>query len=226
MDITAAVEDIRRRIGTACRSVGRDADEITLLAATKTRSAEEIRTAVSAGVDALGENRADELDRKYPLGAYEGLPLHFIGALQTNKAKLLVGRVDLIHSVDSEHLLKTLSRLALERGVRQDVLVGVNIASEAAKSGVAPDRVEAFCDLACRTEGLRLRGLTAIPPALEPPERHFELAADLFSRIKSNSPDGFDTLSIGMSNDFETAIAYGSTVVRIGRAIFGERIYR
>lgn len=226
MNVAEAVAGIRRRMALACALCGRAESSVALLAATKTRGYAEIRAAAAAGVDAAGENRVGELLEKYPLGAYDGLPLHFIGTLQTNKAKYIVGKADLIHSLDSERLIALVSRLALGAGIRQDALIEVNIAGEASKSGAAVEDIPALAAAAAGADGINLRGITAIPPAGADPEPYFERAAELFQRVKKDMPEGFDTLSMGMTADFEKAIAFGSTIVRIGSGIFGERLYR
>ncbi len=218
-----SVAKIRAEIAEAARKCGRKPEEITLLAATKTRTAEEIRAVIRLGVTAVGENRAQELVEKLPQGAYDGASLHFIGKLQTNKAKYLVGRVDLIQSVDSERLCQTISKLAVDRGITQDILIEVNIGRETGKAGVLPEDVFALCEKAGQMPGVRLRGLMAIPPADEEPKPYFFEMRRLFERLAKDYGPQFSVLSMGMSGDFAEAIAEGSTLVRIGTALFGPR---
>lgn len=219
------ITEIRGRIEIAAAKSGRKSGDITLLAATKTRTAAEVRTAVEAGIDAAGENRVQELIEKYDDGAYRGVPLHFIGSLQTNKAKYLVGKVCLIHSVNSEKLGMTLAKLSERLNIATDILIEVNIGKEENKSGIMPEEAAALCEKLGNCGGIRPRGLMAIPPVSGPEEarRYFSAMRELFLKLKANAPDGFDILSMGMSEDYETAVEEGATIVRIGRGIFGER---
>lgn len=228
MDIAQRVKDIREQIARAALAAGRKPEEILLCAATKTNPPELIRQAIAAGVDACGENRVQELVQKQPQGAYTGAPVHFIGHLQSNKAKQVVGKVDLIQSVDSPELLELIDRLARAQGIRQDILLEVKLAQEESKSGFSP---QAAALAAARMEdypGLRLRGLMAIPPAArEPGENrpYFAELHQLFVDIKGKSyhNETIDCLSMGMSGDFCDAILEGSTMIRLGTAIFGPR---
>lgn len=223
--IKANTAEIRSRLVHAAKQCGRSPDEITLLAATKTRTPDEIRAVIDAGIDACGENRAQELLDKLPSGAYAGRPLHFIGSFQSNKAHLLFGKVDMIESLNSLKAARILSRLGTENGKSTDVLVEVNIGMEEGKAGILPKDVPAFCSEVAALSGLRLRGLMAIPPAGEDGTPYFAAMKSLFDGLKKDLPAGFDTLSMGMSGDFEKAIAEGATVVRVGTAIFGARDY-
>ena len=223
--IKANTAEIRSRLVCAAKQGGRSPDEITLLAATKTRSPEEIRAVIESGIDACGENRAQELLEKLPSGAYAGKPLHFIGSFQSNKAHLLFGKVDMIESLNSAKAAKILSRLGCEEGKSTDVLVEVNIGMEEGKAGILPADAAAFCQEVAALPGMRLRGLMAIPPAGTDGTPYFAAMKELFENLKKDLPGCFNTLSMGMSRDFEKAIAEGATVVRVGTALFGERDY-
>ena len=216
---------IRQRLAAAAKRSGRAPEEITLLAATKTRTPEEIRAVIEAGIDACGENRAQELILKLPSGAYAGKPLHFIGSFQSNKAHLLYGKVDMIESLNSAKAARILSRLGTENGKPTDVLCEINIGLEEGKAGVLPENAEKFCEEIALLPALSLRGLMAIPPAGEDGTPYFAAMRELFEKLSKNRPKDFDTLSMGMSRDFETAVANGATLVRVGTALFGERDY-
>jgi len=224
------VARIRAELAEAAIKAGRDPKDILLLAATKMNDRDAIRHAIAAGVDVCGENRVQELLDKLPQGAYDGAPVHFIGHLQKNKAKFLVGQVDLIQSVDSVELMKLIDRLASERGVTQQILLEVNIGGEAAKSGFTPAAAAEACAMAADFPHLRVRGLMTIPPIAETPaenSRFFAEMQQLFVDIQAKKYDNasMEILSMGMSGDFAEAIRFGSTMVRVGTAIFGERHY-
>ena len=230
MSIAENVAAIRARMEAAAVAAGRDPREIRLLAATKMNDTAHIREAIAAGVDACGENRVQELTEKQPQGAYEGRPLHFIGHLQTNKVNKVVGRVDLIESVDRMELLEAVNRTALRLGIRQPILFEVNIAAEPQKGGFTPEQV---LDLAGKMDaypGVALRGLMAIPPISTGKGsncKYFQKMSNLFVDIAEKKYDNVSMvcLSMGMSDDFEDAIAEGSTMIRVGTAIFGARHY-
>ena len=230
MSITENVAAIRSRIEAAAVESGRSGAEITLVAATKMNDAARVREAVAAGVDVCGENRVQELLEKHEQHAYDGAPLHFIGHLQTNKVKYLVGRVDLIQSVDSEALLREIEKRAAKLDLTQDVLIEVNIGGEAAKSGVAPENLDALLSFAQTCPHVRVCGLMAIPPiSAEKGGNHAyfcrmrELFVDI-GRKKYNNVN-MQFLSMGMSDDFEDAIRCGANMVRVGSSIFGARNY-
>jgi pyridoxal phosphate enzyme (YggS family) len=221
---------VRAEIAEAAISVGRDPGGITLVAAAKQNTAERVREAVLAGVDAVGENRVQELTEKKSRGAYGAAPLHFIGHLQTNKVGAVVGQCSLIESADSQRLLEAISRRALALGIRQDVLLEVNIGAENSKSGVLPGELEPLLEFAAVLPGLRVAGLMAIPPFFSQngSSRHFfDKMYRLFIDIGEKKYDNVDMLflSMGMSSSFIDAIRSGSNMVRVGTAIFGERIY-
>lgn len=226
MGIAENVMRVRERIDRAAN--GR---QVLLVAASKMNDAERVRQAVAAGVDACGENRVQELVEKRAAGAYAGAPLHFIGHLQRNKIKYLVGQgVDLIESVDSAELLHDIDARASKLGVTQDVLIEVNIAGELSKSGVEPEKLEELLNYAAGLSALRVRGLMSIPPISETPganRPYFAKMRELFVDIGRKKYDNtsMDLLSMGMSGDFEDAIAEGANMVRVGSAIFGARDY-
>ena len=230
MSIGDNVRAVRENIARAAEKAGRDPSEILLVAATKMNGAERVREAVAAGVDACGENRVQELVEKNALGAYAGAPLHFIGHLQKNKVNKLVGVCDLIQSVDSPELIAAIGRRAVLLGVTQNILLEVNIAGEAQKSGVAPEGIWQLLDLAAETAGISVQGLMTVPPSWEKTEeirgffdRMYRLYVDIRAKKRDNVTMRF--LSMGMSADYVEAIAAGANMVRVGSAIFGERDY-
>mgnify|MGYP001150245509 FL=1 len=221
---------VRERIARAAERAGRRPEDILLVGASKMNDAAACREAVAAGIDALGENRVQEMTAKLAEHAYDGAPLHFIGHLQRNKVRQVVGTVSLIPPAGSLELLEEIDRQAKKRGLVQDVLLEVNIGREASKSGFD---AAALFDAAARArefEAVRVLGLMAIPPAAEEPHgnfRYFEKVCRLSVDIAENLYDnGFEYLSMGMSDDFEDAIAAGANMVRVGSAIFGHRPYQ
>lgn len=230
MSIAENVAAIRDRIAAAALAAGRRPDEILLVAASKMNSADRVAEAIRAGVPACGENRVQELVEKNAQGAYHGAQLHFIGSLQKNKINKLVGVCDLIQSVDSLELLALIDRRAAALGIRQAVLLEVNIGGEAAKSGLAPEALPAFLEKASALSALDIRGLMAIPPISHVPggnRAYFARMRQLFvdNSVKKYDNVSMDFLSMGMSGDFEEAIAEGSNMVRVGSALFGVRTY-
>ena len=215
-------------VAEAAIRAGRDPAGVQLLAATKTNDAEHVRAAIAAGIRLCGENRVQELTDKLAQNAYEGAEVHFIGHLQRNKARQVVGRVGMIHSVASQELAGILDRLAAERGIVQDILLEVNIGDEASKSGLSlPETLELAAKMP-ELPNLRLRGLMAIPPVSESNgsnrrffAKMYALAVDISGKKYDNVI--MDCLSMGMSRDFADAIAEGATMVRLGSAIFGPR---
>lgn len=201
-----------------------------LLAATKTVPAELINFAADCGVKLIGENRVNELLEKYDDIDKSRLRIHFIGALQTNKVKYIIDKVEMIHSVDRLSLAAEIDRRAGQHGIKMDVLAEVNIALEPTKSGVAPDEAEDFCRKLAEFPNLRLRGLMCIPPKCENQSeniKYFCKMRKIFVDISGKKIDNssMDVLSLGMSDDYLTAVENGSTMVRIGSAIFGKRTY-
>jgi len=224
------VAAVRERMAKAAREAGREPGEILLCAATKMNDAAAVKEAVAAGVDCCGENRVQELTEKLPQGAYAGRPVHFIGHLQTNKVKNVVGSVDLIESVDRAELLACIQKEAAKKGLVQDVLLEVNIGAEESKSGYTSDEARETAAKMAEFPNVRLRGLMAIPPVSEFPgenRRYFAQMKKLLVDINAKKYDNvsMECLSMGMSEDFEDAIREGSTMVRVGTAIFGPRHY-
>ncbi len=199
-----------------------------LIAVTKTRTPEEINCAIACGVRHIGENRVQELLEKYDLIEKEGVTIHLIGRLQTNKVKYIIDKVDLIHSVDSVKLAAEISKRAEKIGKVQNVLVEVNIGGEASKGGIDPAELVSFLDEISVYGGIRICGLMCIPPiALEKHQNreYFLKMRQLFVDIRDKKLDNvnMDILSMGMSNDYEDAIEAHSTYIRVGRGIFGAR---
>ena len=230
MSIAENVKHIRSLINEAAAGAGRDGKDILLVAATKMNDAGRVQEAIKAGVDICGENRVQEMLEKNALGAYEGAPLHFIGHLQKNKVKHVVGLAKLIHGVDSLELLAVIDRAAASKGIVQDVLLEVNIAREESKTGFLPELLPAFLETAAALGSIRVRGLMAIPPIQKKVgenRQYFAQMRQLFIDIGEKKYDNvsMDFLSMGMSNDFEDAILEGANVVRVGTAIFGARYY-
>ncbi len=229
MSLQQNIAAVRAAIDEAARRAGRDPKEVTLVAATKVQTSDTIRQAIAAGITVCGENRVQEFNAHWADGAYEGAEVHFIGHLQKNKVKYLVGKVSLIESVDSEELMRAIDQRARKVGVVQDILIEVNIGGEASKSGVPPQEAEKLAKLAMQLPGVGLRGLMAIPPVAELSggnSRYFAEMHQLFVDIRAKTYDNkssMDCLSMGMSGDFADAIANGSTQVRIGTALFGQR---
>ncbi|MDD3164821.1 MAG: YggS family pyridoxal phosphate-dependent enzyme [Oscillospiraceae bacterium] len=228
--IAENVKRIKQQMADAAIRAGRDPAEIQLCAATKMNDADAVRAAIAAGVDCCGENRVQELTQKHALGAYVGRPLHFIGHLQKNKARQVVGVADCIQSVDNLALLELIAQLAAARGIRQDILLEVNIASEQSKSGFSAAAAKDAAAAMTAYPALFLRGFMAIPPVSENSGdnlRYFEEMHALYVDMRAKKYDNtrIDCLSMGMSGDFADAIAAGSTMVRVGTAIFGARNY-
>ena len=230
MSITENVARIRKEMESAATKAGRDPKTVLLCAATKMNDAQAVREAIAAGVDCCGENRVQELTQKLAQNAYAGVPVHFIGHLQTNKVKQVVGKVALIHSVDSLRLLQAISKEAEKQGICQDVLLEINIGSEESKSGFTPEALEEALSVAATLPGIFVRGLMAIPPICQNPgdndkffQKMYQLSVDITTKKYDNVCSTI--LSMGMSADYREAIGYGSTMVRIGTDIFGARNY-
>jgi pyridoxal phosphate enzyme (YggS family) len=222
--IAQRYESVLRRVADAADMAGRDPRAVTVVAVTKTVGVPEVRQAIAAGMTEFGENRVQEFTGKQAL--FPELRWHFIGTLQTNKVKDVVGRAALIHSVDSMHLLRAVDRHALEMGVVQDVLLQVNVSGELSKHGMTEEEAEEAVREACELPGVRVRGVMTMAPLVraEATRAVFRETADLLGRLQSMHCDGVDLteLSMGMTNDFHVAIEEGATIVRIGRAIFGK----
>ena len=229
-EMREAVEAIREKMAAAAREAGRDPAEVQLCAACKTRTADTVAASAALAIDVFGENHVQELCANYDAGAYCGKPSHFIGHLQTNKIKKVLGRASLIQSVDSEHLLAAIEKEAAKAGIVQDVLLEVNIGGEAAKSGVDPAALPQLLETAAGCAHIRVRGLMAIPPVAETSDgnhAYFAKMHELFVDIGRKKYDNvsMDFLSMGMSGDFEDAISAGANMVRVGSSIFGARNY-
>ncbi|MDY5333617.1 MAG: YggS family pyridoxal phosphate-dependent enzyme [Vescimonas sp.] len=220
---------IRAQIDAAARETGRTGADITLVGASKMNDAATCQEAIAAGIDALGENRVQEMTAKLAEDAYRGVPLHFIGHLQRNKVKQVVGKAALIQSIGSAELLAEVDRQAEKLGIVQDILLEVNIGGEEAKSGFAPGAVEQAAAQAKTLAHVRVRGLMTIPPADATREEnmaYFEKVRALYVDISRKMYDnGLEYLSMGMSGDFADAIRAGANMVRVGSAIFGARDY-
>ena len=228
--ISENVAAVKLEIERTAESCGRSGKDIVLVAATKMNDAARVREAISAGVDACGENRVQELLEKYEQGAYDGAPLHFIGTLQTNKVKYIVGKVSLIQSVNSLKLAKEISKCAEKLGIVQDILIEINIGGEESKSGA--DEKDAFelVENISKLPSVRVRGLMTIPPIShdeETQKRFFLKMKQLFIDIGAKKYDNIsmEFLSMGMSGDYRKAIECGANMVRVGTGIFGARHY-
>lgn len=229
MSLEENIARVKANMARAALEAGRDPAEITLVAATKVQTSDTIRAAIAAGITICGENRVQELTGHLDDYAYDGAKVHFIGHLQTNKVRFVVGRVDLIESVDSPRLLEAIERQAEKLNLVQDVLLEVNIGREESKGGCLPEDLPALARQAMDLPHVRLRGLMAIPPVAAQPgdNRRFfaatrQLYVDIRRQIGDNDTD-IDCLSMGMSGDYEDAIREGATLVRVGTALFGPR---
>ena len=229
MSIAENIARIRENMAAAAREAGREPGEITLVGASKMNDADACRQAIAAGIDALGENRVQEMVQKLEQHAYDGAPLHFIGHLQRNKVNKVVGHVALIQSVGSAELLEAVGKAAAARDLVQDVLLEVNIGREAAKSGFLPEDLFAGAEAALERAHIRVRGLMTIPPAdadRDTNMRYFEQVRTLYVDINEKLfHNELEYLSMGMSGDYADAIRAGATMVRVGSAIFGARHY-
>lgn len=227
--IAENIAEIRRRMARAAQAAGRDVSQIQLVGASKMNDAAACRAAIAAGIDALGENRVQELLGKYEEGAYEGAPLHFIGHLQRNKVKQVVGKVSLIQSAGSLELLEEIEKTAGKLDIVQDILLEVNIGREEAKSGFLPEALLSGAETALEKPHIRVLGVMTIPPADADREANLQyfdkvraLFIDMSEKLFHNK---LQVLSMGMSGDYEDAVRAGATMVRVGTAIFGSRHY-
>ena len=230
MSIAENVARIKEEIARAAITAGRDPKDIQLCAATKMNDTAAVREAIAAGIDCCGENRVQELTQKLSENAYEGVPIHFIGHLQTNKVKQVVGKVGIIQSVDSLRLLEAINKEANRQGIIQDILLEINIAGEESKSGFALEEIYPLLEKIGDFSAIRVRGFMAIPPICQiSTENHkffqkmYNLSVDITAKKYDNVCN--DILSMGMSGDYADAIACGSTMIRVGTAIFGPRHY-
>lgn len=228
MSVSDSIMKVRERIAESAEASGRKGGDISLVAATKTQSAEAVREAIAGGVDACGENRVQELTDKILQNAYAGAPLHFIGHLQKNKLKKVVGAADLIQSVDSLVLLEAIGSRARELGIVQDILIQVNIGKDPAKYGLSPDKVTFFLEECEKCVGISVRGFMTILPVTSNYVENRRFFAEMYKffvdiKTKSYNNVSMDYLSMGMSGDFYEAILEGANMVRIGSSIFGMR---
>ncbi len=229
-DVEYNYRRICENIEKAAQSVGKSADDITFLAATKTVDAETINHAISLGLRYIGENRVQELLSKYDSYDLDHASLQFIGHLQTNKVRRIVGKVDLIQSVDSEKLAREISRCSEKLGITTDILLEVNIGREENKSGVLPEQLEELLEKVKDIPAVKVRGLMAIPPICENAQENckfFDNMRHIFLDIRTKNIDNIsmDILSMGMSDDYQEAIRCGANMIRVGSALFGKRNY-
>ena len=230
MSIAENIAAIRAKMEAAAIAAGRDPKEIKLCAATKMNDADAVRQAIAGGVDLCGENRVQELVQKQKEDAYRGAPVHFIGVLQTNKVKQVVGKVDVIQSVDRLNLLQAIQKEAAKQGIVQDIFLEINVGGEESKSGFEISEVLPLLEHISEYPNIFVRGLMTIPPISKNFgdnrkffQEIFQLSVDISGKKYDNV--AVECLSMGMSDDFEDAIACGSTMIRIGTAIFGARNY-
>lgn len=227
--ITENYRNIRKKVDEACRRAGRDPQEVTLIAVSKTKPVSMIEELLPEGVVHFGENKPQELKEKYEL-LPKNLNWHMIGHLQRNKVKYVVGRACMIHSLDSLRLAEAIQQEAEKKHLRIPVLVEVNVAGEESKDGISPENTENFVRQIASFSNLEVRGLMTIAPFVENPEdnrMYFRNLYNLFVDIKEQNIDNISMccLSMGMTNDYEVAVEEGATHVRVGTGIFGERDY-
>ena len=230
-DVEYNYQKICENIALAADSVGRSPEEIIFLAATKTVDAATINHAISLGLRYIGENRVQELLSKYDEYDLEHASLQFIGHLQTNKVRQIVGKVDLIQSVDSVKLASEISRCSQNRGITTDILLEVNVGREENKSGVLPEALPELLDQIKDIPAIQVRGLMAIPPICDNAQENckfFDIMRNIFLDIGSKNIDNIsmDILSMGMSDDYAEAIKCGANMIRVGSALFGARNYQ
>ncbi len=228
MSISENLEQVRKNIAAAAERAGRSADEITLIAVSKTRTAEEINEAIAAGVTDIGENKPQEVRDKF--ADVNPVKWHMIGHLQTNKIKYIIDRVCMIHSVDSVHLMDEIDRQAAKHNIIMDILIQVNISGEETKQGCTPEELPDILAHAGGLSNIRVKGLMTIAPKTDncvTNSLHFDNIRRLFVDISQKKYDNvsMECLSMGMSGDYETAVECGATMVRVGTAVFGARSY-
>ena len=224
MSIAENVAAIQANIAAAAMAAGRNPKEILLCAATKMNDADAVRQAIAAGVDCCGENRVQELTAKLDQDAYRGAPVHFIGRLQTNKVKQVVGKVDLIQSVDRLKLLEAVNAEAARQGIIQDILLQINM------GGFLTEELPLLLPDLAKYTNIRVQGLMAIPPICQDATKNDKFFQEIYRigvdiRDKKYDNVWVNILSMGMSDDYESAIRCGSTMIRVGTAIFGARDY-
>ncbi len=214
-----SLTEIKARVDAAAQKAGRDPDEIALIAVSKVQPNDRVQKVLESGHRSFGENKVQEAAGKWPdfRSRFEGIALHLIGPLQSNKTRQAMQLADAIHTVDRPKLAKAIARIAQEEGKCPDLFIQVNTGEEPQKAGVLPADVDTFV-ADCRALDLPILGLMCIPPVEEEPALHFALLAKMAAR------NGLTGLSMGMSADFESAIALGATHIRVGSAIFGDRV--
>lgn len=228
MSILENIKNVQEKIGEAALKSGRKPEEITLVGVTKTHSADVINEGIAAGLKDIGENRVQELMSKYD-DIDKNVNIHLIGHLQSNKVKYIADKVSMIHSVDSYKLAKEISQKAISLGKVIDILIQLNISGEESKSGIPPHELDSLLEEISLLKGVFVRGLMTIPPIetgdMKKTREIFRKCNKIYVDKKAKIYDNIkmDILSMGMSNDFEIAIDEGSNLVRVGRAIFGER---
>ncbi len=230
MSIAENVARIKDEMARAAIAAGRDPKDILLCAATKMNDADAVREAIRAGVDCCGENRVQELTQKQSQNAYDGAPVHFIGHLQTNKVKQVVGKVSLIHSIDSMRLLEAVHKEAARQDICQDVLLEINVGNEESKSGFSFSQIEEVLEQMGNFPSIRVCGFMAIPPICQNSTDNHKFFQEMYNLSVDITEKKYDNvfvniLSMGMSDDYADAIACGSTMIRVGTAIFGAREY-
>ncbi|MCL2508533.1 MAG: YggS family pyridoxal phosphate-dependent enzyme [Oscillospiraceae bacterium] len=228
--LTAVEENLKRvrfEIEQAAIKAGRDPSEVKLMAVTKTVGPELINHAIRCGVDMIGENKVQELLSKKPLLSLTGCETHLIGHLQTNKVKQVAGEVSMIQSVDSVKLAREIGRISCQKGIAVDVLLEINIGGEESKFGFTPEELPEIVWEISEIQGINVQGLMTVPPFVEKISEFFSNMCQVFIDIREKKIHNIDMqiLSMGMSGDFPEAIAEGSTLVRVGSAIFGQRVY-
>lgn len=227
-DIKRNLEKIEENIRSACKRAGRDRSEVTLIAVSKTRTADEIREALSLGISSFGENRVQELTEKADILSEETIDWHMIGHLQTNKVKYIADKVKMIHSVDSMSLATVINKEAFKRNKVIDVLAEINVAGEESKFGVSPEETEHFIRFLSGLSNLRVKGLMTVAPFTENAEKnriYFQLLKKIMVDLNLKKIDNINmnVLSMGMSVDYTVAVEEGATMIRIGTDLFGER---
>lgn len=228
MDAQRIADNLRRvqdGIADACAASNRKVDEVTLIAVTKFVPMERIAYALERGVKHVGENRVQEFQEKQEFFENYGCTKHFIGQLQTNKVKYIMGQVDLVQSVDRPALVQEMDKQAAKKNLTQDILIEVNIGSEEQKGGILEAELPAFLEAIAELKTLRVKGLMCIPPALDEEEArpYFARMRELFEKCKAVRGISMEQLSMGMSGDYRAAVEEGATMVRVGSALFGGR---
>jgi pyridoxal phosphate enzyme (YggS family) len=229
LDIQSNIKDVKENVLEACKKSGREIEEITIIAVTKTRPIAYIAEAVKGGLTSLGENKVQEIRDKYPLVS-EAVSWHMIGHLQSNKVKYIIDKVDLIHSVDSLKLAETINEQAIKHNKKAKILLQINIGKESTKFGIDPEETLRLIKTIAPLTNVQIEGLMAVAPYVENPEENrllFRKMRQIFVDMGAEKIDNvnMNVLSMGMTNDYGIAIEEGSTMIRVGTALFGERDY-